>query len=131
MDRSNEPSFDFDSNKDEETVFTEVQEYLANHLEQSFNGTLCEEDRSCLEQSCKSTICEGDWTYHDIIQRFEAFPRGEYPRAWHLLDNLLMRWLQILPASDDVLFRDDLSDRSDYSDCDPGSNDGPGTASEC
>lgn len=131
MDRSNERSFDFDPNKDEQTIFTEIQEYLANHLEQSFNGTLCEEDWAYLEKSCKGTICEGDWTYHDIIRRFEAFPRGEDPRAWHLFDNLLMRWLQILPASDDVLFRDDLSDRSDYSDCEPGSNVGPRAASEC
>ncbi|KAK7733769.1 protein phosphatase regulator [Diaporthe eres] len=67
-------------------AFTKGQKYLAKHLEQPVD----------------SVLCEGDRTYHDLIRRFQAFPRGEDPDMWRRFDLLLRRWLEILPASDDL-----------------------------
>lgn len=93
MDCIHEWSVELAVTKEERHLFTRVQECLAKHLGQPIDGTLC----------------EADWTYHDIIRRFQAFPREQDPEPWRRFDNLLLRWLQILPASHVSLYPDELS----------------------
>lgn len=93
MDYTHEGSVELAVTKEERGLFSRVQERLSKHLGQYFDGV----------------FCGGDWIYHDIIRRFRTFPRDEDPGTWRRFDNLLLRWLQVLPTSSCSIFCDDLS----------------------
>lgn len=58
------------------------------------NGFLLDRVRNCLITHLERRV-DGDvyhvedWTYDDIIRRFEGFPRGEDPRTWQQFDYLV------------------------------------------
>lgn len=62
-----------------------------------------------LGQPVGGMLCDADWIYHDLIQHFQAFPRGEDPETWRQFDNMFLQWLEILPASDCSFSRNDSS----------------------
>lgn len=116
MEYSHAYSFGFTFATDKRIIVTEGQKCLAKHLEQPVDGMFCGEY----------------WTYDDLIQHFQAFPRGEDPETWRRFDSLLRRWLKILPTSGDLhsfdeessCSFDDLFDEKLGSDV---SMEGPGT----
>lgn len=88
------PFFDCTSATKQRVLFTSVQKCLAKRLGKPID----------------SQFCEGDLTYDELIQHFQAFPRGEDPGTWRQFKSPLLRSLEILPIINNSLSHDDLSD---------------------